>query len=366
MHRKHGPESARNEPAGAASPYLGILERDSLDDSGVVPSPGYAYHSPDLICVQQNTYSNPSAQFGTTASYASDPNLPLISGQNNNFYVRGMNLGPNSQGGEMYLYWAKASLLLVPGQWFNQPLYALQGKQPKSSVTLPAVGTKQVTVGAIPFNWTPPAISGDHFCLVGALNVPPYNWPPAQSPTFQTMDQFLLWVQSNQNICQRNLTLITNPNQPQWDRLDSFCNPWTGDVAMVVQARCANVPVNTTIQLLSSAVGINKTQQISDPNQTVFSQGAVCPAGFNGTVETMATLPGGMAAWPTGARITTTVYVATSSDSPIAHLANHFGGEAHHPSILETQRLFGTLTGGNGQGVLVAAGNTSTAYQATT
>ena len=347
------------------APYTGILVRDSLQDNGIVPSPGYAYFSPDIICVQQNTYSNPASQFGTGASYAADPNLALINGQNNNFYVRGFNMGTVPQGGNMYVYWSKASLLLTPNLWFNQPLTAIVNKQAQNFVPLPSVAGNQIGVGAIPFNWTPPTISpNDHFCLIGAVNtVPPYTWPPAQAPTFPSSDAFVLWVRTNQNICWRNLSLVSNPNQPEWDRLDSFANPWTTGMAMLVSAQCANVPVGTTVQLLSTAVGINTTQTITSPNQTVYSQGATCPAGFNGIVETVANLPSGTSQWPTGALITTTVYVARPMSSPVARFAHDFGADAQHPSVLAAIGLLRKVENTNDNGVLVAIGNTATGYQ---
>lgn len=346
-------------------PYTGLLVRDSLQDQGIVPSPGYPYTSPDIICVQQNTYANPAAVFGTTQSYASDPNQAVVAQQNNNFYVRARNLGTAAQGGAMYVYWSKASLLLTPNLWFNQPMTALLNKQPQNYVMLPSVPAGQIAVGAIPFNWTPPTISSnDHFCLIGAVNtVPPYNWPPAQAPTFSSSDQFVLWVRNNQNICWRNLSLVTNPSAPQWDRLDSFANPWPTPMPMLVGVQCQNIPVGTTVQILCTALGINTAVVTTTPNQTIYSSGVTCPSGFNGQVETMARLQSG--SWPTGAMLTTTVYVGMQASSPAAHLAHRFGEFEQHPSVVATKQLVRKATGASVNGVLVAIGNTATAYQPT-
>jgi|GEM_PF-954763 len=344
--------------------YNGILIRDSQSDTGTVPSPGYPYLSPDVICVQQNTYSNPAVQFGSATSYASDPNLPMISGQNNNFYVRGKNLGAVSQGGNMYLYWSQASLLLTPNLWFNQPLTALINNQYQQYVALPAVAANQVTVGANPFNWTPPPISAnDHFCLVAAVNtVPPYTWPPAQAPSFNSYNDFVMWVRTNQNICWRNLTLVTNPDQPEWDRLDSFSNPGNAPAPLLVSAQCVNVPVGTSVQLLCSALGINTTLATTSPNQTIYSQGVTCPAGFNGLIETVANLPRGTSAWPSGAAILTTAYVGMAQPAPAAQFAHHFGSDEQHPSVIGAKALVRTLSNAAQAGVLVEVGNTSTTY----
>ena len=37
----------------AVATYDGLLMRDNLEDTGVVPSPGYPYHSPDIIAHSQ-------------------------------------------------------------------------------------------------------------------------------------------------------------------------------------------------------------------------------------------------------------------------------------------------------------------------
>lgn len=345
--------------------YTDILVRDSLQDVGVIPSPGYPYTSPDIICTQQNTYSNPGAQFGTTTSYNGDPNLSVINGQNNNFYVRGKNLGTANVGGNMYVYWSKASLLLTPNLWFNQPMTTLNS-QSQNYVALPSVGANQISVGATPFNWTPPSISpNDHFCLIGAVSTGSHPWPPTSAPTFANSDEFTMWVRNNQNICWRNLYLVTNPNQPQWDRLDSFSNPWTTTMPMMVQAACTNVPVGTTIKLICTALGINTSVVTTTTNQTVYSNGTGCPAGFNGFIETTANLPSGTTSWPSGAMITTTVFVGTSTTSPAFVLAHDFGDDEEHPHVKETRRLVQkTLNDSNG-GALIAIGNTATAYQPT-
>ena len=77
-----------------------ILIRDSLQDNGTTPSLGYPYTSPDIICTQQTTYQDPTQQF-SGSSYTTDPNQPVVNQQNNNFYVRGKNMGTTKQTGNM-------------------------------------------------------------------------------------------------------------------------------------------------------------------------------------------------------------------------------------------------------------------------
>lgn len=334
-----------------------ILIRDSLQDVGITPSPGYPYYSPDIICTQQTTYPNPTQQF-SGASYTTDPNQPLINQQNNNFYVRGKNMGTASQTGNMYVYWTKASLVMTPDIWFNQAMTSLVQGKPQNYVTLPSVAGGQISVGQTPFNWTPvPIGNNDHFCVLGAVGTNLHPWPPAQAPSFANYDAFISWVRNSQNICWRNLTLISNPNVPEWDRVDGFFNKWNADMPMLVSAKCTNVPVNTSISLICTALGINVTQAISSPNQTVYSSGVTCPAQFSGQIETVAQLPTGTT-WPAGAQITTTVFIATLPTSAIARFAHDFRADAKHPHVMTARRLSGSE---NGQ--LVALGNCSTAYQ---
>lgn len=356
-------EMKRASRTPSAVEYSGILVRDNTGDTGVIPSPGRAYRSPDIICVQQATYADPAGQFGTAQSYSSDPNQTLIAGQNNNFYVRGKNLAAASLGGKMYVYWSKSSLLLVLDEWIDQPLSSYVGGRLQGFVDLPQIASSQVTVGATAFNWTPPPISSnDHFCMVGAVNDQTHAWPPQTMPTFPTMGDFVLWVREHQNICWRNLTLVANPSIPDWDRLDSFTNKWAKDVPLFVKVVCsAQVLEHTTIQVLCQALNLNETFD-GMPGQTFFTKVVVCPANFDGFVETMARLPAGVTSWPEGAEIGTTVYVGFTYSAALAPYAEDFRHRADH-QVEEIARLVGAISGNDGQAIIVEVGNTSTGYR---
>lgn len=336
-----------------------LLIRDSQQDTGTVPSPGYPYTSPDIICTQQNTYSNPNQQFGSSESYGVDPNLAVIAQQNNYFYIRAKNLGAQAQSGQAYVYWTKASLLMTPNLWFNQPLKVNIGGNWQANNPLPSAATGAISVCQAPYAWTPPPISGnDHFCLVGAVGTSLHAWPPAQPPSFANADAFALWVRNNQNICWRNLSLITNPAVPQWDRVDSLANPWSDDRPLLVSATCTNLPIGTNVTLKCTALGINTTQAITNSTkQVVYGQGVTIPAGFNGYVETLAVLPNG-SRWPSGALINTTAYIGTVSRSAIAAFAHDFGEDTRHPHVAKAL----ALAGDGNDGRLVAIGNCTTTY----
>jgi hypothetical protein len=340
------------------STWNDLFIRDSLQDTGTLPSNGVWYAAPDIICSQQTTYANPTQQFGTAASYATDPNQPVVAQQNNYFYVRAKNLAAQSQAGQMYVYWTKASLVMTPDLWFNQPLQVSINGRWQPNNPLVAVPQNGITVAQQPFAWTPPAIApGDHFCLVGAVGTSLHAWPPPQAPTFANFDAFLYWLRNNGNICLRNLTLVSNPAAPQWDRVDGLHNPWNEARPLVIAAECKNVPTGTQITLKCTALEINTTKRTSKASETVYTQGVTCDAGFSGYVETMAVLPTGTR-WPVGAQIRTIPYFGTRASSPAARFAEDFGGDARHPGVARALEL----AGGAEYGVLVAAGSCATAY----
>src|SRR5579872_6803836 len=180
--------------------WTDLFVRDSMQDNGTVPSPGYPYTSPDLICTALTTYPNPTQVF--TGNYGSDPNVAPTASQNNYIYTRAKNLGSSNQGGTMYVYWASPSLLMTPSQWLPNALYIVLpgGNQKQYFSPIPAVGANQISVQQTPFIL--PAIAAGHYCLVGICATSQHPW--TQPPTFPTWDDFVMWVRNNQNICWRN------------------------------------------------------------------------------------------------------------------------------------------------------------------
>jgi len=151
--------------------------------------------------------------------------------------------------------------------------------------------------------------------------------------------------------------MISDPNPPKWDRVDAFPNPYPQNTPLLVSATCQNVPVGTSITLQCSALGISATQVTTVPNQTLYSQGVTCPAGFTGLIETIAQLQPG-AVWPAGATIITRAYFATLPERPVAQFAHYFGKDEQHPSVMQAKSLTGSP-----QGTLVEVGSCTTAYQ---
>jgi hypothetical protein len=334
-----------------------ILVRDSLSDNGQSPSPGLPYASPDIICTQQQTFTNPTTTF--TNNYNSDPNQPVIVSQNNYLYMRGKNFGSTPSGGTVFLYWCPGSLLMTPNQWTKNALMANLNNKLQPYNLFPQVGQNGITVTQAPFLWTPQSLpSNEHYCTIGAVSTPQNPWTTADIPSFPTWDSFVMWVRTNQNICWRNITMISNPNPPDWDQVSLLSNQFRTQMFMALTVDCANVPVGTTIQLLCTQLNINQTTTVTNPNQKIAGPSAFVPPSTDSYVETIAHTP--TSPWPPGATIQTTLYIGADSQADVATFAEDFGPLEQDPNI---QRAKAQAAGRSGVGVLIQAGNCSMGYQ---
>ncbi len=324
-------------------PWTDLFVRDSLQDNATTPSPGYPYVSPDLICTRQTTYPNPTRTF--TDNYGNDPNQAAIANQNNYFYTRAKNLGSATQGGTIYLYWCPTSLVMTPSQWISRPMYiVLPNGQHQNFSALPSVAATLISVQPTPFIWQAPAASSG-YCAVGICSTANHPWNPNSPPSLGTWQTFVMWVRNNQNICWRNLQMITNANIPEWDSTAAFVNAWNSSAPLLVSAQCSNVPVGTTVTLRCSALpGFDTTATVQNPSETVYSRGVTCPANFSGYVETIAQTPGGIP-WPSNASILTSAMLGAASSDPVAQFAVDFGADASHPHVVAAHRLTPDGTG---------------------
>jgi hypothetical protein len=322
--------------------YDGLLFRDSTSDTGVVPSPGYPYYSPDIICHDQ--VADPQSYF--TANYSSDPNQPVQLGSNTNFvYVRTKNLSTAAQSNwYVFVYRASSSLFLNTNIWKNNGLNTLGG-QPY--IQLATVQPNAVAVGGDVFVLG--ALSSNLFCLIGVAS--PTSTPNIPNP-FTSYSDYITWVRQNQNVCGRNMTLAQNFPNRQYERVDSFSNPESTAVPVLFQVSATGpLPTGTTFGVVCSPLNINTSWNVSQgPIQTTS---AMCPAGFNGTVTTWGSLPSGVTQWPTGARIDNTIFVGRSASDPVARYATDF-------AALSVRRE--EVEGLEPEGVLVRLGNCATQF----
>lgn len=307
--------------------FDGFLFRDSLQDTGTVPSPGYPYYSPDIIGHAQ--VADPATFF--TGNYGSDPNQPIEKGSAVNYvYVRAKNLSPTTKSGYYAtVYRSNPSLFMNTSVWKGDPLKTQAGD---AFVSLPSTATQQIAVGAAPFLLN--ATTSNRFCVIGMVT--PTSTPTIPDP-FASYDAYITWQRTNQNICGRNLHLSYDYPNRNYEQLDEFSNPETMSVPTLFQVTIHGaLPANSTFGLTCAPLGLSTTWNVNNGN--VQTASAMTPPSFNGNVTTWATLSSG--SWPSGVWIETIVYVGVSGSAESAVYAEtewkHLGGVA--PQVLDESR----------------------------
>lgn len=328
--------------------WSSILLRNCLQDTGTIPRPATCpFMSPDIICTQNSQVPpSPSPQ-----NYNNDPNLPLIPGQNNYFYIRAENLGTTTGAGRVYLYWCPSSLLLLPEQWTQ-------------NIIMPAFNFFDQTEGGkiavtdTPFSWIPSTVpEGQQYSLICAASTATSPWSGSTIPSFSNWLSFVNWVNNSLNVGWRNVTLVTDPTQITWTRYDLLNYPFSEPTPMLLQVQVVGVPLNTAVTLKNDDLGINTTNTTKSQSQMIYSKGATCPPNFNGYIETTVQLPDGQT-WPAGAQITTTLYFGYVPATPATILDHDFGLNADHPNVWHAKELIGA----GEQGQLIPVGNCTSLY----
>lgn len=302
--------------------------RDTLNDTGVVPSPGYPYYSPDLIGHAQ--VANPKTFF--TDNYSTDPNQPIELGSAvNYFYVRAKNLsGETKNGYYITVYRANASLFLNTNVWKNNPLKTQAGD---AFVSLDSTAPNAIAVGNAPFLLN--AVTSNDFCLIGMAS--PTSTPDIP-PNFPSYEAYILWVRNNQNVCGRNLYTAQNYPDRNYEQLMEFSNPEALEVPTLFQVSIKNgtLPANSTFGVTCAPLGISDSWNVNDG--VVRTASGMTPANFNGNVTTWATLSSG--SWPEGVWLETIPFVGVKEGSAAAVYArrdwSHLGGA--QPEILDAGR----------------------------
>lgn len=128
-------------------PYDDIGLRSELGASGSIRV------SPDIIPYGPATVPDPQRFF--SSNWDSDVGVDITAGEPNNIYVRAMNYGTRPAAGKGYLYYCDATLIPWPSLWSG---HALWTADKADHVDLEA-GADGITVGGVPFTWTPPVVN---------------------------------------------------------------------------------------------------------------------------------------------------------------------------------------------------------------
>ena len=287
--------------------YTDLFVRDTLQDTGIIPSSGSPYYSPDIIPYSQ--VADPQTFF--SANYNQDVSQNVEYGVYNYIYLRAKNLDSVAQNGQLKLYWSQTSLVMFPDQWVNNVVNVGQTGNPHFS-PLTNIAPGAIGVSPVPFVWTPTTFQAYGYCMIGQVITAQH---PNDIPTANmTWAEFVCWVRTHPNICWRNLHIVNNHPDPQYDRLAYFANTEQGPRPMTLRSTCVNLPVGTTINQVSAPVGMNQSTQITQTPQDVYASATV-PAGFEGSVQITAILPTG-GSWPSNGDIQNTLYVGTEANEP--------------------------------------------------
>ncbi len=312
---------------GPTQQYKDIFIRENFGDTGIYPSQGSVSSSPDIVPYQtgQLTWAQLSS------SYASGPDngKDIVSPGINNIYVRAKNLWPGVEQGTVNLYYTKASMLLLPGQWKNNQISANGNVSPPfvGQANSPNIAANEICVGNPPFvlQGLAPA-PNDHYCLIAVVQT--VNNPFVIPTSFSSNATFAQWVQNNPAVAWRNIGLVANPQQTMVSNA-GFGNDNATKTALHFAVLGRGFPENTQVVV-----------QCSDVRAPAFSQTVLLPkpdgngdqlAGFDqevnanyfGQLTYAATAPRGQSFTPSVSLTVEAIQVELNPDDEVEQAVAH-------------------------------------------
>ncbi|HXH37079.1 MAG TPA: hypothetical protein VNN08_00480 [Thermoanaerobaculia bacterium] len=290
------------------SSFDGLFMRDTLQDTGVVPSPGYPYYSPDLIPFR-DLVGDPKTIFKN--NYSEDVAKPVERGSGANpIYVRAKNSSSTVKSGwRITVYRASQSLFLESSTWRTNKLLTTTGAD---HAALDDVQPGSIVVGNA--NFLLDATSSNLFCLIGIASA----GAPVVPDRFTTYDAFVTWVREMRNVCARNLTLVRNYTKLDYEALYDVVNPSGNLEKLAFEIKVSgNLPPETKFGI-TCPQHIKETWTLSGGG-TRWA-GATFPGKYKASATVWATLPAG-GRWPPGSCIDCKMYVGRETTSPTARYA---------------------------------------------
>jgi hypothetical protein len=309
--------------------YADLYMRDFVGDSGQIPSTTRVAvsASPDIIP------AGPTPTPNYLTYYAGNYGGPFTYYQNlqqntaNYIYVRAYNLYPSAQSGQIALFYAPSSLLLVPSKWSNN---RIQNSNGTNYANVTAAATNTVAVDDSPFHWQPPPLkpSEGHYCLISQVIT---SQDPDPIPTGDNLKDFARWVAEKPGIAWRNVTVVTTMPSPSYSSFTGIENPEATPRLFVVGATCTDIPDNTTVSMvcptegpkppLSVSAVVGPANEISkNPKTNVISVSSTLPGKFKSQVQLTANMPTGVKP-PPDSEITISCYVANPSGDDVTDIA---------------------------------------------
>lgn len=309
--------------------YTDLYMRDFVGDTGQIPSTTRVAvsASPDIIPAGPNP--TPNYQSFYAGNYSGPFSYYENVQQNtpNYIYVRAYNLYPGVQSGQIALYYAPSSLLLVPSKWSNNHI---QNSNGTNFANVAAAATNTIAVCDAPFHWQPPPLqpSEGHYCLVSQVIT---TQDPDPIPSGDNLRDFSRWVAEKPGIAWRNVSVVTSMPSPSFSSFTGIENPETTPGLFVVAATCTDIPDNTTLSMVCPTTGpkpplavsatVGPANEISNnPKTNVISVSSTLPATFKSQVQLTANLPTGVKP-PPDSEITISYYLATRGGDDVADIA---------------------------------------------
>ena len=200
--------------------------RDFVGDTGE-PHTGAVSASPDIV-LRPMPVADPQAAFGAGSGTENSATLGFKAeaGQDNFIYVRVLNQGGSSATNvDATVYWSPAATLVTPDMW------TLVG-----TTTLPTVPIGEQLTVAPAIVWNQAGIPGPgHYCFVGLIGNAAD--PPPAPADFLNWDNFVRFIQENNNVTWRNFNVEDNnpsvgdPTVPQGFKALKFLMPGAPDKA---------------------------------------------------------------------------------------------------------------------------------------
>jgi hypothetical protein len=307
--------------AGSTTQYADVFVRDNFGDTGVIPSTGVPYMSPDIIPYQSNvlTVQQAAATYG-----GPDIGMPFLQPGTNNIYVRAENLWPTgTETGTVQLYYANASLFMVPSQWTQNVISTSGGissvpfvNQSGSTELNPndiCLVQEAFYLASLP--------SGAHYCLVAVVNTP--NTTVTVPASFASNAAFVTWVQATPAVAWRNLGIVANGATQILQTL-AFGSDDPDSNEFHFSVNGTDMPVGTSVTLQCTAQGATFNQTVTLPaadplgNQLAgFDQ--VLPGNFQAGLSVTATPPAGQS-FQTGSTLSVTYYEYPPDEMTDEHL----------------------------------------------
>jgi hypothetical protein len=309
--------------------YRDLYMRDFVGDSGEIPSTTRVAvsASPDIIPAG----STPTPDYLTY--YAGNYAGPFTYYQNvqqnvaNYVYVRAFNLFPQAQSGQIALFYAASSLLLIPSRWENNLIPNANGT---NYANVSAVPTNTVAVGDSPFHWQPQPLqpSEGHYCLISRVVT---TQDPNPIPSGDNLLDFARWVAERPGIAWRNVSVVTTLPAPTFSSFTGIENPEETSRLFAVAAICTDIPDNTTVSLVCPTEGpkpplslsgvVGPSNEVSkNPKKNVISVSTTLPKLFKSQLQLTANLPSGTKPMP-DSEITISYFVATEASDDVADIA---------------------------------------------